>query len=355
MSKIFPEYILKVKRTASRATEVPHRLDRNERHIEFSDKEFHSLLESLKETDFRHYPDSSPVYERLSELYQVQPDQILLSHGSDVGIHNIIQACVSYDDKVVGSEPGYGMYECYVDLEGGEFVSVELNPKTWQINISALISAIDEKTKLVLIENPNGFVGTTESKDVIDKIYKSLPNRCLMVIDQAYGEYVGDPFTDFDAYPRIVVTRTFSKYYGLAGIRVGSIVGAKEVMSEIRKVRPIFEISNISIKTILWCLNNLDMHERTRDITRKRMEEWYNELTKLGITVRKTKANFILVKLSMREELLQHGIRVRRPFTQPWLSEWTRVAVGTENDLKIFMQAFKSLKGNNNKSYNKKI
>src|SRR5699024_10565437 len=231
-------------------TEV-HRLASNENPLGPSEKAKEAMAEAAMEAHL--YPDTSALSlrETLADLYGVTSDEILTGNGADNVISLVVSAYVNEGDEVLYCTPTFPAYRSSTLLMGGVPVEVPLK-EDFTYDLEAMQASITPKTKLVFICNPNNPTGTIVDKAALEKFIQEVPDHVLVILDEAYIEYVTDVVyktgIDFykDGYP-VLTIRTFSKFYSLAGLRIGYALGSKEVLDPILRLREPFALNRIAI------------------------------------------------------------------------------------------------------------
>jgi histidinol-phosphate aminotransferase len=329
------------------------RLDKNERLLPFDGEVLGELRKKITSAGLSGYGELGPLYRRLAEYLSVGTDQLLIAHGSDIAIKSLYEACVGRGDNIVLHLPCYAMYRVYGRMFGAEVRGVPVRDD-WNADLEGMLKQVDGRTKFVVMENPNGFVGTRPSLDVIERAASFLHRKgALLLIDEAYL-YVENDRSEtiplINAHPNLVVSQSFSKAHGLAGMRVGYLVGDGGLMGQVAKVRPMHEVTNLSALAATWVLDHPELLKEYQDATRQSKEFLKTELPGIGITFRDGHGNFILLHLppegrtvDMAERLKERGILIRRPFEEPYLRGWSRVCVGSPVDSKRFVDALKSI------------
>ena len=273
------------------------------------------------------YPDprSSDVLEKLSELYHVPEESILVSPGSDLCINYLIRAfCRESVDKILINPPTFGCYKIFAELQGCESIEVPLlKDAGMQMNVPEVIAKIEsEAPKIVFLCSPNNPTGNAMHEEDIEAIVRAATNKAIIVIDEAYIE-----FTDriswasrLEEFPHIAVMRTMSKYYGLAGVRLGCLIGHPDLISILRRVisaYPVPASSAYFVRNALTEENRSKLAEANKIILseRRRMLEALEKLDAV-LHVYHSDANFILFEVSdrdaMHKKLLSEGIVVRK-------------------------------------------
>ena len=304
--------------------------------------------------DVNYYPDSqySDVKEALALKFQITPQNITIGSGTDQIIEIICDGFISQGDNIVIADPNFIIYEKAALKCAGSALKVPL--KEYRQDVAGIVNSINRSTKIVFVANPHNPTGTNitkvEFKYLIDKIPKSI----LLVIDEAYFEYLS-PKERIDTVNysvksnNIITLRTFSKAYGLAGLRIGYGIASREIISELEKIRLPFNVNSIAQKAAVAALKNDQYVKKIRDINIVEKEKFYSVLEKEKISYIKSYANFILINCGENgaeivEELLKNGFIVR-PGENMGVKGFIRVTIATPeiNDkfLDIFVKIYR--------------
>jgi histidinol-phosphate aminotransferase len=293
------------------------------------------------------YPDSDSkaLREKLSEYYNCKSENILVGNGSSELINMVINAYCEKGDKVVSFIPSFSMYQTYCDLCGAEYVGVKCNEDFTQ-NINKLIEkSLEVNPKIIVLCNPNNPTGyVTERKDII-KLLDAIENS-LIAIDEAYADFLGDSVIDLiNEYDNVVVMRTLSKAFGLAGLRVGAMIANDELIKYIWKVKVPYNLNVLSQMAVLKALENIDLVKEYINQVNILREELSNNLKKLKFTVYNSGANFLFVESSVDnlfEKLMSCGILIRKfNFKE---KSYYRITVGTKEENEILINEIKNLR-----------
>jgi len=267
------------------------------------------------------YPDNDcyRLMAALSEKLGFPGAQILLGHGSDELIHNIGLAFLSPGDEVMMCSGPFSQYEFTAKLMDAAPVYVPM--QGFRYDISAMAQRVSARTKVVFIGNPNNPTGTIVTRQELSELLESLPDTTILVMDEAYYEYVDD----LD-YPdslelvrngrRAIVLRTFSKIYGLAGLRIGYGATTPELADALERVREPFNVSSVAQAAALASLKDGDQVRRTCEVNQQAKEYLYGEFERLGLEYTPSYANFVWVDVGLEcrpvfTELLKRGVIVR--------------------------------------------
>lgn len=289
------------------------------------------------------YPDgeSYSLRKALSERFSLPIDSIAVGNGADDLILQISIAYLDQKDRVVVSRSSFPIYDVYASAMRAEIVKTELS-SGYRIDLPAMAEAIEGRTKLVYVCNPNNPTGTIVTRREVDRFLATVPEGVLVVFDEAYFEMVDSPdYPDTLSYVRrgwrnVIVLRTFSKVYGLAGIRLGYGFGAPETIAPLFKVKPAFSVNSLAQAAGIAALEDHRFLRRSVELNRGERQFLYRGFERLGIEYAESHTNFILVRIgkeavSVYEELMKRGVIVR-PCTGYDLPEHLRISIGTRKE-----------------------
>lgn len=307
-----------------------------------------AALKAIKDAagEINRYPDGAGYYlkQALSQELSVSEDELILGNGSNELLDIAVRTFMRAGDEAVMAAPSFVVYSMAVKGVGGKANQIQLNKEDTH-DLSAMADAINPKTKMVFIANPNNPTGTINKKDEFDRFMKRLDDNILIVVDEAYFEYVKDPdYADSLKYLRsdknILTLRTFSKIYGLAGLRIGYGIAKKEIVNEMNRVREPFNTNTIAQRAALAALKDKEHVKRSRDMNESGKKFLYNELNSMGIKFVPTEANFIYIPIDdskgVYEKMLRMGVIIR-----PMGSKAIRVTIGLPEENKRFVEALK--------------
>jgi len=302
------------------------------------------------------YPDgaSYELRKALSDKFSIPIDSIAVGNGADGLILQISLAYLDQGDAVIVSRSSFPMYDIYAHAMRARLVKTEL-ASGYRINLPAMAEAIDRSTKIVYVCNPNNPTGTIVTRKEVERFLDSVPARVLIVFDEAYYEMVDSPdYPDTLAYIRegrenIIVLRTFSKVYGLAGIRLGYAFGDPDLISPLFKVKPPFSVNSLAQAGGIAALADEGFLRRSVEANRREREFLYQGLDRLGLEYARSHTNFILVRVgpdaaAVQEGLLRQGVIVR-PCTGYDLPEHLRISVGTRSENERLLAGLEVLVG----------
>lgn len=293
------------------------------------------------------YPDGA-AYElknRLAARHGVGSDQIVLGAGSDEVMRLLAEAYFDRGHEVIVADPTFSQYEFVARIMGASVIRVPTVNHT--LDLLAMAARVTPRTKAIFVCNPNNPTGTAVGDSEVKALLESVPENVLVVLDEAYHEYVTRPdYPDgvryLDNHPNVVVLRTFSKIFGLAGLRVGYGVMHPAVAESLERVRPPFNVNLPAQAAALAALDDEEHLARSREVNEAGKAQLYSGFAGMGLEYVPTQANFVLVRpgVPAREaftRLLSMGIIIR-PGDSFGLPEWIRVTVGTPEQNLRFLE-----------------
>ena len=300
------------------------------------------------------YPEISGLTLRkeIAKLHNIDHNRIVLGCGSD---ENLLFAALSFckdGDEIIQAEHGFEMYPIIAKIVGATSKYAK-EDSTYQVSIESIYDQLTEATKLIYLANPNNPTGTYLKRSEIVKLMQSLPKQVVVVLDGAYAEYVIEKdydkgFSLVDEFDNIIITRTFSKSYGLAGLRIGWCYASSYVASILNKVKGPFNTTFISQEIAIEALKDQDHINRVANINIE-VKKWFeNELKNLKIKTRPSFANFSFIESTLDQaekianHLLEHGILVRQ-LNSYNLPHCLRITIGTKTEMEMTINSLKKL------------
>jgi histidinol-phosphate aminotransferase len=310
-------------------------------------------LKALRERlDQLHlYPDGDCFYLKkgLAQKLRVSEEQLIFGNGSNELIELTVRTFMRAGDEGVMAHQAFVVYRLVVQAAGGRSKIVPLRDFTHDLD--AMAEAVTPRTRIVFLANPNNPTGTVYRKKEWERFLERIDPDVLIIVDEAYFEYVSDPdYPDSLRYHRdrktILTMRTFSKLYGLAGLRIGYAIGDKDIVGLMHRVRQPFNVNAAAQWAALAALGDDEHVERTLKVNRDGMSYLTQEIARLGLEQVPSKANFILVRVGNGEEifkrLLPSGVIVR-PMGGYDLPEYIRVTVGKMEENVRFIECLKGI------------
>jgi histidinol-phosphate aminotransferase len=294
------------------------------------------------------YPDGNgfKLKRALARQYEVSPDSITLGNGSNDVLELIARAFVSSSDAVMFSQYAFAVYPLITQAIGAQAIVVQA--KNWGHDLTAMLTAITENTRLIFIANPNNPTGTWVTKNQLKTFLETVPQHILVTVDEAYFEYAQE-HPDYPnslnwlaEYPNLIVTRTFSKGYGLAGLRVGYAISHPDVANLLNRVRQPFNVNQLALVAAEVALQEQEHLEKTVLLNRYGMQQMTAAMKTLGFNFIPSLGNFISIEVGdgakVFDKLLRQGV-ITRPLAAYAMPQHLRVTVGTERENERFIQA----------------
>lgn len=293
---------------------------------------------------------SATVLAKLAKKYSVQPQQLILGNGSDEILQMLALSYLEPSDDVLISERTFSVYRSVSTLFGAQITTVPMT--NYRYDLENFLHHVTPKTKVIFIANPNNPTGTIVSHDEIVTFLDALPPTVFVVMDEAYAEYVESANYPkmvhlLDRFPNVIILRTFSKLYGLAGLRIGYGIAHTDIISTLQRVRQPFNINSIALEAASFAIDAHDHIEKSLALNKQGKRQLYDALRELGVTFIETEANFICIFLPISGKeamnaLIKKGIIIR-PLESFGLPNAIRVTIGKEDDNRRFISALKTL------------
>jgi len=326
------------------------KLASNENPLGPSPKAIAAIENALKE--LTRYPDGNgfDLKALLSKKMGVSPAQITLGNGSSDILEFVVKCFVDQGDEVVVSQHAFAIYGLVTKMMGGSVIQVPA--KNWGHDLAAMAAAITEKTKVVFVTNPNNPTGTWNAKAELEAFLKQVPEHVIVLLDEAYFEYVHKPdypngIDYLEQYPNLVVTRTFSKAYGLASLRVGYGVSSTQLADLMNRVRPPFNVDSLALAAAEACLKDDAYVRQSIQLNDEGMFQLQQGFDQLNVTWIPSVGNFICFEMpgkamDIYQGLLERGVIVR-PVANYEMPDYLRVSIGTHSENETFLLALKTL------------
>ncbi len=315
------------------------RLDKNERVSSF--KDFFLKKIQLNSFDLTSYPETGQIYKNLSIQFKMKIDNFILTAGSEFGLRLCFQYfCDKKKSKIITLSPTFGMVDVYSKLFHVNQIKINYNKKL-QLNTEKLINSIKPNISLIILANPNSPTGTVIDKKTILKILnKAKKNNIPVLLDEAYAGFYNISYIKLiQKYDNLIILRTFSKSFGLAGLRVGFLTANSKIIKEIYKFKPMYEINSAAVKAVLFFQKNKKYVTQYVKETKKGKSFFEKHCTNLGIKYLETFANFIHIKLGKKKKkiekkLLNSKILTRKGPGVKGFEDYLRITLGPAKEMK---------------------
>jgi histidinol-phosphate aminotransferase len=298
------------------------------------------------------YPNSGLDLRRvLAEKFEAKVENVIAGSGSESIISNIIRTFLGDEDEVLTTEGAFVGFQMLAKSRGMAYRTVPY--RNWHYDLTALAGAISDHTKVIYLANPNNPTGTIFSKQEFDEFYRHVPERVLIILDEAYFEYAKDtpryPDSMHYRYDNVITLRTFSKVYGLAGVRIGYGFAHERLISNLLKVKLPFEPSTLAQAAGVGALADREFLHKSLELNARGLKFLTQGLREIGLTVVPSEANFLMVVLpeaaqaaQLTADLVKQGIIIR-PLAGWGLPTCIRISTGTDEDNQRCLDAIQKL------------
>ena len=329
------------------------KLSSNESPFNIPKKIYSSANESLEQLNF--YPDGDSILLKtsISKKFKINKNRIICGNGSDDILSLITQTFGKENSEVICSEFGFIYYPIISKISGAKVITAK--SKNLSVCCESILKEISKRTRIIFIANPNNPTGSIIMRDELKYFLKKVPENIVVVIDGAYAEFVtkksfSDGINLVKTFPNLIVTRTFSKIFALAGLRLGWAYGSKEIIQTLEKVRGPFNVNLLAQKIGSLILNEKKFLNKSishNTLWQKKLPEFINSL---GLEAKSTFANFILIKIDKNKfckkiilnKLLKNLILIR-DLESYGLEEFIRVSIGTNKQMRKFMKTLQNI------------
>ena len=298
------------------------------------------------------YPDqiSYKLRIKLADKYNLKPENFIIGNGSDEIMSLIAGAFIEYGDNAIISKVTFSKYEISTLFFGGIPKFVPLLNGVY--NLEEMLTKIDNRTKLIFLCNPNNPTGTYFPHNKLLNFIRNVPKDIIIIIDEAYGEYVeAEDFPNsisiLEKYSNIIILKTFSKIYGMAGLRLGYGISNPDLIKILYKIKEPFNVNYIAHEAGIAALDDIEFVKKSIELNKNGKYYLYNELNKLNLKYYPTQANFIYIELEKNcievfEKLMDMGI-VIRPLNSFGVDNSIRVTIGTQSQNEFFINCLRKI------------
>ena len=331
-----------------------YKLSSNENALGASPKALAAMQKSLD--TISEYPDRTDkrLREALEKFYgaRLTEEQFITTNSGVGNLELIIRGFMEEDSECIYSNPAFGPYKGFPKKMGAKAIDIPLLGEDFNLDVKGILNAITDKTRLIFITSPNNPTGTHLPKEQVDELVNNLPDHVILVFDEVYYQ-----FADAPGYVRplpyvlagknVIGVNSFSKAYGLAGLRVGYSYSTPEISTYLRQLRRPFMINTISMEAAIAALEDQAFIEKTVNLIHQEKAFLYKSLDQLGVKYWKTQANFILIKptidaFEFEERMLQAGVMVR-PVAGFGAPDCVRVTIGTRAGNEAFLKGLSKI------------
>ncbi|OGP92798.1 MAG: histidinol-phosphate transaminase [Deltaproteobacteria bacterium RBG_16_54_18] len=314
--------------------------------------EAREIIRRFKPPKAAIYPSGDSYYlrQKLATRQGLDPDQYLVGNGANEVIAFVIKAFCQEGDNIITADKTFAVYEWVAEFSGFEVRLVPL--KNFCFDDQGMLERIDERTKILFLCNPNNPTGTYWDETTLRRFLDSVSGRQIVVVDEAYFEFVEkedypNGIKLLGEYSNLVVFRTFSKMYGLAGLRIGYLVGSPEVVNVIRRTCVVYSVNEVAQEAALAALNDGDHMQRTRILVSAEKAFLLRELQRIGLETQAGEGCYVMIRIPISDtlayrKLMAQGVMIRSMtgFRYP---NWIRVSIGTHEAMEAFVKALRDI------------
>jgi histidinol-phosphate aminotransferase len=304
-----------------------------------------AVLANISAGALTRYPEREPVEARVAQHLGLATDQLVLTNGVDEAIHVLFEAFLDAGDELLLPVPTYTMYEVYASATDARVVAVQAGDDL-QLPVEKLLDAITPRTKIIAIANPNSPAGTVITRAQIEEVARRAPHA-IVLIDEAYFHFHGETVVDLiGTIPNLMVARTFSKAYGLAGLRVGILAGAKDSMAWVRRVLSPYSVNSVALACLPAALEDTPYLNWYVSEVLAAKAAFEASLDAERIRRWLSRANFVLVEIGRRhaefvERMRAAGVLVRDRSNDPGCEGLVRITIGTRDQMRAAATALR--------------
>ena len=326
-------------------------LDKNEKINKFKKNIFKKIISKINIENLTLYPEVWRLYRSLGKFHNLNTNQFVVTAGIDGAIKNCFELFVSKGDKVIILKPTFAMVDIYSKIAGAKKININYDKKL-NLNINYLIKSINRSISLIVIANPNSPTGTLISKFDLEKIIKkaNIYNVPVLVDEAYYGFCNVTVLPLLKKYQNLIISRTFSKAYGLAGLRVGYIIAKPKTAQLLFNLKPMYEVNAIGVLACIMMLENSKIHKHYISETKEGLKILIKFLIDNKISFIKTQANFIYINMGKRidyfyNQLLKAGILSKKGMGVKGYNNYLRITLGPPKQIRTFISNLKKFKG----------
>lgn len=319
-------------------------------------------LQAIAESS--RYPDGNgfELKQALSRVLSIAPEQLTLGNGSNDVLELIARAFGDHNSEIIFSQYAFAVYPLVTQAIGAK--AVVTPAKDWGHDLDAMVKALSAATKVIFVANPNNPTGTWFGHEALLRFLEKIPSKVIVVLDEAYFEYAADKVNGaadypqalplLEQFPNLIICRTFSKAYGLAGLRVGYSISHPQVADVLNRIRQPFNVNLPALAMAAAALDDIEHLNKAIQCNQDGMRQLCAGFESLGLEYIPSCGNFISVKVGMNplaiyEGLLRQGVIVR-PVNNYGMTEYLRVSIGLESENQIFLKALAQVLSSANES-----
>jgi len=318
------------------------RLDFNENTVGCSPQVIAAIETAIDPNSMSMYPEYSQAKSKIAEFFSVEPQQLVFTNGTDEAISLIVNTFIESGEELVVVQPSYAMYRFYGELGGAKVTEVNFErADDLGFPLAKLLATINQNTAAIFLANPNNPTGTPISRNEIVQVLQAAPNS-VVLIDEAYVEFADVSVLDLiNEFQNLFVSRTFSKAYGMAGIRFGCLFSDAQNIEWVQKAQSPYSVNVVAVAAALAAVQDEEYLANYVDDVRESRNFVETEFSRLGIKYFKSSGNFLLFDVGhrakeIRDQLAAHGVLIRDRSYE--ISGCVRVTIGTKQQMKLFIR-----------------
>jgi len=320
------------------------RLDFNENTVGCAPGVVRALRRALNPDWLSRYPEYEEGRAVLAEYFGVSKDEMLISNGVDDAIKLICDTFVDPGDKLVVPAPTFPIYQFFQNVAGGRTALVRYD-ENLRLPVERILDAINSRTRWVALANPNNPTGTMIPKGDLRAILEAAP-RTLVLVDEAYFDFSGSTVLSWiNKFPNLAVSRTFSKAFGLAGLRIGFLFANRELLGLLRRAHAVFAVNSLAVACALEAIQHEDYVRRYAKMVQTNRALLCRRLDRIGVTYAPSAANFVFIRVGSKapeiaRRLREQDILVRDWSYDPHLKGYLRITIGTGAQTRRLIEEF---------------
>lgn len=323
------------------------RLDFNENTVGCPPEVVRALRRALNPEMLTRYPEYDESREILSRYFGVDPGQMLLANGTDDAIKMICDSFVDPDDTLLLPAPTFPVYEFFHNVAGGQVIRVRYD-QNFHLPVEELLAALKKGVRWMAIANPNNPTGTVIAQPDLKTLLEAAPNT-LILVDEAYYDFSGETVLPWiGKYPNLVVTRTFSKAFGLAALRLGCMFAHPEVAEALHRAQNPFAVNSLALLGAQFAIQHEDYVRKLAENVRTNRARFCEWLDHMGIPYVPSRANFVLTRVGERAPEIARCLRDKKILVRDWsydphLKGYLRFTIGSTAQLRSLVRELESL------------
>jgi len=305
---------------------------------------------SVTSEKYNRYPDpyQQDLKVKIGEIKKISPTQIFLGNGSDEAIDLLFRIfCEPHQDNIIITPPTYGMYQVSAETNCTEIREIPLSPENFQLRPDEILKEVDKNTKIIFLCSPNNPTGNSLQTSDIQKVIENFSG--IVIVDEAYIDFSASPtwISELKNYPNLVVLQTFSKAWGLAGLRLGMAFASEAIIQLLNKIKLPYNISQIVQETVLENLSEFKKQTMVNQVLKER-KSLHSKLENLDFVqkIYESDANFLLIKVDeaqkIYDQLVTQQIIVRNRSKVILCEDCLRITVGTETENQVLVETLRS-------------